>query len=505
MEYPKQYLLNTSETSPFGHWRSRQFGSWWLHHSPDIPLVRIEDTSGNEIGLLFGWIIFRGRLMQNGDTLISNNQCEGVANEYDDLGGRFNYLYHFHDEVGLLTDAGGLLSPVYDTKYHIVASTPTMLKQVVPLQQDGGMRAAFSAGKPEIWYPFGVTPFVGVHRLLPNHSLSLTTWQTQRLFPSSPEVLAYNAKRCNVMQVVMDIAECIKANVSALIEAGNNLVHLTAGRDTRMILAACRQHLDKCQFQTVAVDCPQARLDCHVASELGKRFELRYRQLPVMKPSLQELDEWQQRTGDCVYDTVAQLCATAKHYGRYTHEIMGTGGEAARGCYWYPGDDRKESISALELLERFEIVPGEITLQLAQSWLDGLQGYRVGDILDLAYVELRLGCWAGASVYGHPVSFPSLSPFNSHFIYQRLLSLPLAYRINRQFVRDYLNLLWPELQSLPFNRALGLTKLKYLGAELRPLIPQEMRERIKQFSWKFRGTQEPSSAESKRIAEEADA
>ena len=224
-----------------------------------------------------------------------------------------------------------------------------------------------------------------------------------------------------------------------------------------------------------------------------------------MKPSLQELDEWQQRTGECVQDTVAQLCATAKHYGRYTHEIMGTGGEATRGCYWYPGDDTKKDISALELLERFEIVPGEISLQLAQSWLDEFQGYRVGDILDLAYVELRLGCWAGASVYGHPVSFPSLSPFNSHMIYQRLLSLPTGYRISRQFVRDYLNLLWPELQSLPFNRAYGLSKLKYLGAEIRPLIPQEMRERIKQFSWKLRGTKETSPGASARLAADADA
>ena len=505
MEYPKQYLLTSTESSPFGHWHSRQFGSWWLHHSPDLPLICVVDTSGNEIGLLFGWVIFRGRLLQDGDTLTSRNQCEGVATEYDDLAGRFNYLYHIHDEVGLLTDAGGLLSPVYDTKYHILASTPAILKQVVPLQRDGAMRAAVSSGNRETWYPFGVTPFIGVHRLLPNHMLSLATWQAQRIFPSTPEVLAYNAKRCNVMQAVMDVAECIKANVSALLEAGHNMVNLTAGRDTRMVLAACRAHLDKFQFQTIAVDSPQAKLDCHVASELGRRFELRYRQLPVMKASLQELDEWQQRTGDCVQGEVAQLCATAKHYGRYTHEIVSTGAEVTRGCNWYPGDDSKQSISALELLERFEIAPGEITLQLAQSWLDELEGYHVGDILDLAYVELRLGCWAGANVYGHPVSFPSLSPFNSHRIYQRLLSLPKAYRNNRQFVGDYLNLLWPELRSLPFNRAFGLTKLKYLSAEIRPLIPQEMREKIKQFSWKFRGAKDPSLAESAGISEEMEA
>lgn len=466
MEYPKQYLLSTTPTSPFEDWRKREFGPWWLHHAPDLPLIRVEDALGNEIGLLFGWVIFRGCLLADGETLSSQHQCEGVANEYDELAGRFNYLYLFRDEFFLLTDASGLLSPVYSAECQALASTPTLLRQVASLQRDEAVWAAFSEGQSQVWYPFGLTPFSGVRRVLPNHRLSLSSWEVRRVFPAPPQVLAYRRQRNEVLQAVMEIAESIKANVDALIDAGNHLVNLTAGHDTRMVLAACRPYLTKCQFQTVAVDSHRAKLDGHVASELARRFELKYRQLPVVKPSIQELDEWQQRIGECVTDRSAQLCATAKRYGRYMHEIDSAGGELCRGARWLAGDDSKQNISAIELLHRLGIDSCEITINAAQSWLDELQGYTVGDTLDLAYIELHLGCRAGPSIYGHPVSFPPLSPFSSHFIFQRLIMLPTSYRISGQFVRDYLNLLWPELQRVPFNRAAGLARLKYSKVEI---------------------------------------
>jgi hypothetical protein len=79
------------------------------------------------------------------------------------------------------------------------------------------------------------------------------------------------------------------------------------------------------------------------------------------------------------------------------------GGETGRAFYWSVREP--EEVRPEDLLRRCEAPVIPATLEAAQRWLDTLPAFMrnsPGDILDLAYVEQRLGCWEANSRYLFP-------------------------------------------------------------------------------------------------------
>jgi len=102
----------------------------------------------------------------------------------------------------------------------------------------------------------------------------------------------------------------------------------------------------------------------------------------------------------------------------------------------------------------------DILVKEAANWLKELPTANLLEKLDLFYLEQRLGCWAGPSMYG-PVGSRFLAyAFNSRQIYDKMLSLPADYRRAGRLSKDLIRLKWPELLEFPFNEPLGLLKLE---------------------------------------------
>ncbi|WP_193163697.1 hypothetical protein [Microbulbifer hainanensis] len=479
MDYHKQFILARQPLDLPG-WRQIGCRDWWLSLAGNVPLVTLRDTAGAELGYLVGWVIFRGRLLADGDSITSRQQTDGMIDEYDELGGRFVYFVTHGSELAVLTDAAALMPVVYNADQQLLASTPSIMSLLEPQQWDESVKRTFLGGKGEVWYPFGVTPYVGVRRLLPNHRLDLGSWNAERLFPLAAGPGLRGDASCNVEEAVARIAKLLNDNLYALVNQGHDVIHLTGGFDSRMVLAAASNIRNRVQLQTVKLDGDPNRLDCHIASKLARRFSLRHRLIPFVRPTVEEVEAWLQRSGYCVEDVVTTMCATARVHDQKRHEITGTCGEALRAPYWYAGDEHCEDLTIVELLQRFEIVVNDETKRLCKGWLDGLPaGMSVGNLLDLAYVELRVACWAGPSLYGHDILLPSISPFSSGAYYKTILSVPEPQRINNNLARMLVSNLWPELLPIPVNRAQGLDKLRFIRQEIRRTIPIEIRDRIK--------------------------
>ncbi|WP_346838379.1 hypothetical protein [Microbulbifer sp. SAOS-129_SWC] len=479
MNFPKQYILADRPFTELPGWHCSQVRQRWLSTAPELPLVQIENAAGEPYGLLAGWVIFRGQLLQHGDTLQLTPADHGLPLEFDELGGRFLLLLHCGDDVGVLTDAGGLLSPVYNTEQKILASTPAILKRVAPQQWDESRRDALTGGKREIWYPAGATPYVGLRRLMPNHILLLANWRAQRVFPLAAGPGRQGDTNADPAALVARMADRVKLDVGALLDAGHTNLHLTGGYDSRMVLASCRERLAQCHFQTISANNADNRLDRHLAGQLARQFNLSHRLIDFEHAEQREKDAWLQRTGRCVEDHVLELCRTVRVHDCGSHEICGVGGEAIRSCLWFRGDGARDRISAAELLGRDGIPANDFSVGITEQWLETLPaGMSVGNIIDLSFIEFRLAGWAGPSVYGHQVAHPTMSPFNSGECYKAALALPESYREENCIAKDFISYLWPELLALPINRASGVMKLAFLKRELKYLVPLEWREKL---------------------------
>jgi hypothetical protein len=77
-------------------------------------------------------------------------------------------------------------------------------------------------------------------------------------------------------------------------------------------------------------------------------------------------------------------------------------------------------------------------------------------LLDLLYLEQRVGCWAAAQFYGHvgPRSF--IVPFNQRRVIDALFHLPYDFRLNDRLAEVAIDATWPALLDLPFNEFTGL-------------------------------------------------
>ena len=76
-------------------------------------------------------------------------------------------------------------------------------------------------------------------------------------------------------------------------------------------------------------------------------------------------------------------------------------------------------------------------------------------LLDLLYLEQRLGCWGGPSGYGHVAGRCRLFPLMHRAVFDAMLQLPFEYRAAQRLAHDLINSRWPELLRLPFNTPTG--------------------------------------------------
>jgi hypothetical protein len=254
-----------------------------------------------------------------------------------------------------------------------------------------------------------------------------------------------------------------------------------------MVLAATRKHRDDFLYETVrhGTGTNTIGLDCHIAEQIVKGERLNHVFVDVIEPNKQEINDWLNRVGFCMRDDVTLLATTAKTNDRNCFILSGVCVEVGRAYYWSREPDGNKNVTPEALLKTLgqPIIPE--TIAAADEWIKGMPAPGGCLFWDMVLIEQRQACWGGANVLGHDVSFPSFTPVNSYEIYQLMLSLPETYRESQQFARDYIEYLWPELLNYPFNKAAGLSRLKYAKAEISSLLPNEVVTKLKRFKKKI--------------------
>jgi hypothetical protein len=93
-----------------------------------------------------------------------------------------------------------------------------------------------------------------------------------------------------------------------------------------------------------------------------------------------------------------------------------------------------------------------------RAWRDTLPALPLSTLLDFAYLEHRVGCWAAPHLYGAAPFSINLTPFSHREIFDAMLRLPFAYRRSRALAGDIISAVWPELLALPYNEYPGMRR-----------------------------------------------
>ena len=245
------------------------------------------------------------------------------------------------------------------------------------------------------------------------------------------------------------------------------MMSLTAGRDSRMLLACARGLCSQIQFFTWGLPDATARVDLKVAKILTKRYGLRHKVYRFREATGEDKAEWLYRTGCAVGEPRGMSLVTTNKQMTHRFYLPGLGSEVGRAFYWKISDRADTRLSAEELVARLHhpILPRLV--EHAASWLDAAPAKNTFEILDLLYIEQRLGCWAGVTDLGRAEGPLRLPPFYNRRIFALLLGLPPDYRVNQKLATDLIRgSAWPELLDIaPFN-----PKAKDIRSRLRPFL-----------------------------------
>lgn len=458
-----QFLLTDSPITAIPEdWFSNSIGQWSLNYDAALPVVRLDHPSGAPIGWMLGHPISDAGVVVSSTALSLSPEVTRTAESLEDFiysfGGRFAVAIVAGGCPRFYLDPCGSLSAVFSEARRIVASTPGLIPY--DDRTSDRRRLARGIGIPATngMYPLGLTPRSGIDRLLPNHYLDLDCWQANRHWPGRAL-----SEPTTVEEALGTIAHIVKRNVSAIAAHASTRLTLTAGKDSRMLLACSRDHAQEIEYLTVDIGDDGSQVDCEVAAQIAQTFGIRHTLLRSERLETADLDEWMSRIGHATGEIRGSSCATTmkKATSHDSALLKGNAGEIARGFYWFDDDSEDSVIPPERLAFHCHCPPYEEVLSRARHWLETAPVADSLQLLDLFYIEQRLGCWAGVWTYADCEAGFNIFPMCHRAVIDEMLRLPTAYRRSGRLMQDIIAREWPEMLRWPFNQ--GLRRGRLMG------------------------------------------
>ena len=452
-ELPDQLAVAADPAKLPAQWPRLAIGPLWVAHHPRLPRQHARSTDGSAEVVLLGTLIDPQRRQLNrfdwqppGKGLFP-----ALERRLNTMAGRFVCLAREGRRLRLYLDASGSLSMLFSAEHGMAASTVALFPKGGEADDNCDLITTLDVGRRNRFFPFGLTPRHSIQRILPNHVLNLDTWKVHRWWPTAAITQAAAPE-----EALHEIAGLLRGTVLSLIEAGHRpYLSLTAGYDSRTLLALLREERDAIDWFTWDLPDANAARDVQIAHQLARDLGLNHRVIPFTAASAHEQALWQHRCGLAVGELRGMsLASTVAAMGDSCYYLSAVGLELGRlfptPCRWREVGNATTALSAAELLRRMKLPQEASLLAAARRWRRQLEPVDSLQVLDLWYLEQRLGCWAGVTAYGDATGPIRLHPFNGRIV-ELLMGLPAVMRMEDRVPKALIHRWWPELFAYPFN------------------------------------------------------
>jgi hypothetical protein len=329
------------------------------------------------------------------------------------------------------------------------ASQPGLIARRADLRPDPDVLDFVRSGRwpnDEHWLPGDISPLRGVKHLLPNHFLDLSTGQTARYWPRP-----YSA-HVSFKDAVGSIMETLSGLMLAANARFDLAISLTAGLDSRLVLAASRPIISDVVCMTVRTrDTPSAdyEIPAGLARQLGFRHEI-VDAFDVPDDSFRRVFNGNVPLPHQNWAPIAW--AILRHYQHLRVGATGSGAEIAQCRYGVSRGVHKPTVD--QLCAHTRMPDRALARDSFSRWLTDLPDH-TAQPLDLFYWEHRTGSWlASAQLEIGDVAWRDVfTPYNCRTLLEHMLSIdarhrrPPVHRLQRHIIGE----LWPETLRLPTN------------------------------------------------------
>ena len=238
----RQFIVGPEPVLAGEGWISEQIGpSLHLSRCPELAASCVTDKRGVTWRLL-GLALQSDPVAPEPLEQLAGNEQSALLDIYGSWSGR--WILISDSEIHL--DAGGLIGCFYRAIRHgsttelWASSSPALIVAIPGRERIHHVGPKLHSGKGMDWYPLPRSGFAGVDKLLPTQVLSLAPATVQRVSPRAPLL---DAQKPRTYEGALDVLQrTLVTSLSRLREGGEAIwLPLTAGFDSRLILAAARQ------------------------------------------------------------------------------------------------------------------------------------------------------------------------------------------------------------------------------------------------------------------------
>ena len=444
-----------SETPP--NFKTENINDTWVSVDKRLRRTRLIDAEGREFGVGFGFIYSEfSKDFVVDDEVVFPEAVESIADFeakiIPRLAGSFIILTTGQLPPRLYLDHAGSMPIVYSSADRRAASSASLLLDEAEYQSRflKDLHDALIVREGEgSWISGTLTAHRDVYRLLANHHLDFATWRVERFWPRPGEFDGWR----DFNTAAAAGADAIKAFTDAVFKNFKTAATLTAGFDTRLVLAGCRDNIANCQFFTIAA--PYAEKDMDIAKRIAARFGLKHKILPLRRADAMQTAIWDRTVGDSIIEAPRLTYPTMqKDLVEFDVQLTGAFGEIGR-CRYYRQDlhqinDMK--IDARFVVDRLTLPAHPVLIDNVQAWVDGLAGQPNSVILDMALHELKLGSWAMPQRAFMSSVKLSLMPFTQRIVFDSFIGVAPAEKDTKTLFWAMITRLWPDLKEFQINK-----------------------------------------------------
>lgn len=461
LRYRRQFIFGPRPVKIPGEWNVHQITrDWALTIQRDLPFRQAQSAGGAQI-LLLGFAIDPENPELDDNQLLErickSANWDELLRATVNLSGRWVLFHVAGRQVRLLNDATALRSVYFSVpgQEPWCFSQPGLYRLVRDVDYSPGaiefVQSKESQKDFEVCFPAASSPYKEVAHLLSNHYLDLETQESVRFWPNQ------RLPALALQQAVAESARILQQSMRAIVNRGPTAFAVTAGRDSRTLLAASRAVADKLWVHTAMYGelnphSPDFRVSAQLCAIAGVKQNI----IPCPKRMTEPFASVFMKNHDPSHHFWGRISqGFLEKYPADTISVRGNVSEAAR-CVFYAGGIHPAYLDGADLARRCKMPVIEFTRHHFDEWLaDAAPAAEAFNykVLDLFFLEHRMPNWLALSQTQYDIVYETFSPYSNRRLISTMLATPPSERIKpaSKIYRELIQRMWPELLPFPFN------------------------------------------------------
>lgn len=319
-------------------------------------------------------------------------------------------------------------------------------------------------------FPAAATTFKDLKHLLPNHWLDLGTGKSRRYWPSAP------LKARSPEEAIDRVCALMAGQIRAASARFDLVLSLTAGFDSRLVLATARRMVDRICIMTLRQGrMPDHFPDLEIPGRLLKRLGLPHEVVHASSTMSPEFSMQFKRNVYLAHDHYGHDAeAILKHFGRTKAVLTGSGAEVGRRAFRRKlphADHVRFTPELLAWLEYGSMHP--FLVEHFRDWLADASQQNYIKLLDLFEWEQDYGNWLAMTQLEFDLAWREVfTPYNCREVLATLLGVDERYRKAPDYLlfRRAIQRTWPELLSEPINPHRTIGRLALCVSNIKALV-----------------------------------